>query len=399
MNKRNTRGIYRFFLAGTAVLLFAACAGLESGQQSSGGGTPEAPAGESPADSSRTSYPLPDTLSFRPEAIPEIRPAQGVGEFLSAEAPGDEAEKKALSDLFKSAYTEALYMETPLAGVLGGDKVHRWPRPNPVTWVQNWRTREGRANSWGLPDLVLALKASDRNRVYTVRDDFLDHYGKSLGLGGANGAAGYGSPRTGEFLQDNRRSQCFDLGLMTEDENGSVVFIPGEPPSLRLEPAALVGSFSGDESIAAAFRDAWKNGMDRNLPPLNPDSPVVYIDMRPFPMPLGNASGAVTGLYIQSFNSGGAALVLAESEAFYPAVRILERPFTDALTAGVNETLPGYTSGSGTPWNPAGLDFQDEFTASLAAGFSRYGIPLTDAFFRDGKMVMRFSRGWMELEL
>jgi hypothetical protein len=135
--------------------------------------------------------------------FPAFEAAPGVGIFTpdprdpALELEAEERERISLS--FRKAYTEALSRGLPLEGVLGGDRVHAWPAGSPLAWVQNWRSAEAYPNSWGLPNLVLAIRGFDTGEVFIVWGPILDAYGKSRGRGGANGVAGYGPPLSDAF--------------------------------------------------------------------------------------------------------------------------------------------------------------------------------------------------------
>jgi hypothetical protein len=139
-------------------------------------------------------------------------------------------ERENISRSFRKAYAEALSRGLPLEGVLGGDKIHAWPAGSPLAWVQNWRSADPHPNSWGLPNLVLAIRGFDIGEVFIVRGPILDAYGKSGGRGGANGAAGYGPPLSEEFPYGESIAQRFGEGLIAADASGRTAFIPRQPP-------------------------------------------------------------------------------------------------------------------------------------------------------------------------
>jgi hypothetical protein len=197
------------------------------------GGSPEGR--EAPADSG--SSPGEQPLSPEEETLRALfsafEAAPGVGIFTRDPrdpAQGLEAEEReGISLSFRAAYAEALGRGFPLEGVLGGDRVHAWPAGSALAWVQNWKTAEAYPNSWGLPDLVLAIRGFDAARVFIVRGAVLDLYGKSGGRGGANGVAGYGPPLSDEFPYGEGIAQRFGKGLITVDAAGHAAFIPDEP--------------------------------------------------------------------------------------------------------------------------------------------------------------------------
>jgi hypothetical protein len=177
------------------------------------------------------------------EASPEQKELQALFSAFEA-APGvgiftrdprdpalklDAEERERISLSFRRAYAEALSRGLPLEGVLGGDRVHAWPADSPLAWVQNWKSAEAYPNSWGIPSLVLAIRGIEAAEVFIVRGAILDAYGKSGGLGGANGVAGYGPPLSGEFPYGEGLAQRFGRGLIATDASGRSAFIPGEP--------------------------------------------------------------------------------------------------------------------------------------------------------------------------
>jgi hypothetical protein len=146
-------------------------------------------------------------------------------------------EREEISRSFRQAYAEALGRGLPLEGVLGGDRVHAWPAASALAWVQNWKSAETQANSWGLPNLVLAIRGFETDRVFVVRGSILDAYGKIGGRGGANGVAGYGPPLSDEYPYGAGIAQLFGEGLIAADASGQAAFIPAEPPaSVKTDP-------------------------------------------------------------------------------------------------------------------------------------------------------------------
>jgi hypothetical protein len=340
------------------------------------------------------------------QAAPEAGlPAQGQGE------PGsvlEDKDKSRLTASFRNAYIEGLFRGIPLTGILGGDRVHRWPPAAPVTLVQNWRTAASRPNSWGIPSLILAAEDPDSRRVFIIRGAILDAYGKSAGLRGANGAAGYGSPRGEDFFYQGDMAQRFDYGLITVDAAGTARFIPGEAPAAEVPEET--GAFS-DPAVTEAFRSAWKAGTAQYLPPLEADTPVNHIDFSARSWILSGgpdvvsgeilASFPVRGIYYQTFGGGRMLFILTDAPdlPFYP--RILTSPFLDALLTVPAGDLPGAEDLIPDPL-PAEYDAErNSFTRALLAGISLYGVPLSGAqAVEDEKNggwceAQRFSRGWM----
>jgi hypothetical protein len=421
------------------VLFLPVCAGFSA---------PAVPAGvagtereEKPVDSvfvrEFRAGPFPVNAVFSPAPIPDFQPAPGVG-MVTREArdlgggllPVD---RERLAGSFKSAYAEAVLRGADLAGVLGGDMVHGWPPSAPVTWVQNWRGAKGKANSWGIPVLALAVQGLSHDRVFIVQGDILDAYGMSAGLGGANGAAGYGPPCGEEFLLDGRPAQRFDFGLIRFDEGGTAVFIPGSAPAVLTPMPEEVGfSDPPDQRIQDAFESAWRTGINSGMPPPRPDTPVIGVDFGDSPWmlpvevtaPFGGAAIASEGrvssvahngflavrnMYCQSFDGGNILFVMAAAELqyvggsapvpFFP--RILNQPFLDVLLNAQSRRPEGADSLDPARHSPAYAG-KSGLIRLLLDGIALYGIPLSDALFhREGDSIraaQRFSRGWITFQ-
>ena len=200
-------------------------------------GVPDNPTGDSEdfPGSSTQEQPLSPEAEAPGVLFSIFEAAPGVGIFTSdsrdpaLELEAGERERISLS--FRAAYAEALSRGLPLEGVLGGDRVHAWPAGSALAWVQNWKTAEAYPNSWGLPDLVLAIRGFNADKVFIVRGAILDAYGKSGGQGGANGVAGYGPPLSDEFPYGEGIAQRFGAGLIAAEASGETAFIPRETPS------------------------------------------------------------------------------------------------------------------------------------------------------------------------
>jgi hypothetical protein len=379
--------------------------------------------------------PLDGGLSFIAAAPPAFQAALGVGLLAQGQGEGgavlDDLEKNRLTAAFRNAYIDGLLRGIPLAGVLGGDLVHLWPPAAPLTRVQNWRTGEPRPNSWGIPSLVLAAEGLTVPGVFIIRGPVLDAYGKSAGLRGANGAAGYGSPRGDDFFYQGGLAQRFDHGLIAAGSGGRSRFFPEENPAPEIPPGT--GAFS-DPAIEQAFRSAWTAGTARNLPPLEPDAPVRHIDFsaQPWVLSPGVAWGeeefslVIRGIYYQTFGRGEALLILVDpvppsppegqpassplAWSFPPYPRIITSPFLEALLAAPDQRLPG-AQGLTPDSLPSGYERGgDEAARLLMGGISLYGVPLSNALAlenlpEDGEKAasgaggwreaQRFSRGWL----
>jgi hypothetical protein len=325
------------------------------------------------------------------------------------------AQRSGLSAAFRFAYVEGIFRGVPLNGVLGGDLVHSWPSSGPTAWVQNWRSAENRPNSWGLPSLILAIRALSQNRVFIVHGGIMDEYGKSAGINGANGAAGYGFPRGHEFFHNGGAAQRFDFGLITVDENGKGAFFPEEAPSSLEDPPLAVGAFPGtglhqDEQVPDIFRSAWNIAGDRNLPAMVPDGPVIYLDFSDSPWLITDGpetqpeqAVSIGGIYYQSFDEGKSLLILgiapADRPALPPYARYLASSFLELLLSPPEIRPAGAESLTRDTLNAAG---GDAFSRTLLRGLSLYGFPLTDPLpMKTGtgaapyREAQRFSKGWI----
>ncbi|MDR0553994.1 MAG: hypothetical protein LBG76_04250 [Treponema sp.] len=422
----------------SAALLLGACAGLKQppdpappsfagadGDSETAGRLPE------PDGFNRRNYAVPEGFRFIPAALPALEYPPGVGQ---PEASVPEAEKSPMTESFQNAYIEGLLQGIPLAGVLGGDLVHRWPPRDPVSWVQNWRhTGPETANSWGIPSLVLAICAGGNfadgsfaggsfvdgeGETALVHGPILDFYGKSKGIGGANGAAGYGAPRGNVFFQDGGIAQAFDYGLILIAQEGAS-FIPWERLAAHPDggdvnyvispeiPAGIRGRGEGEEgafrrAFRRAFRDAWRREAARRqgqsrIPP-EADGPPEYIPWDGRLLSEEGEPASVEGVYLQYFDNAQTVFAALDAPALPFTVRVIRAPFLDALVAA--GVLPGLEAPE-PPNLPDTLPtlYRSGFTGALLEGFSRYGFPLTDALPRAGEdswvEAQRFSRGWI----
>jgi hypothetical protein len=338
-------------------------------------------------------------LVFIPSPLPPLAAAVGVGNITrerrdrASQLSG--AERDALGAAFRGAYVDGILRGLGLEGVLGGDLVHSWPENAPSLWVQNWQTAEARPNSWGIPSLVLAIRNIEttgegaQSRVFIVRGGILDFYGKSAGVGGANGGKGYGCPRSEEFSYNGGTAQRFDRGLITVDEDGKGAFVPGAPPSAGAVPPPDLGAFSpeppgGGGAVRDAFITAWKMALDSGREALVPDGPGFYAAFSGDPFALG-----ARGVYVQSFNQQTAVLALIDTNALPFHARLIAAPFLPVLLSAEDHpaaALEENFSGGGA------------FIRRRMRGFAVYGLPLTDALsgwagpaYREA--AQRFSRG------
>jgi hypothetical protein len=260
--------------------------------------------------------------------------------------------------------------------------VHGWPAAAPLTWVQNWRSGKGAPNSWAVPSLVLAVQGLTHDRVFIVHGRILDAYGKSAGRGRANGVSGYGSPCGGEFFHQGDIAQRFDYGLMKINAEGSI-FIEEAPPSTLAEMPEMPG---GDREVRERFRSAWKAAVDRNYPPLPPDTDLVHIDFgsNPWIITAEGRDGSqialtLRGIWYQAYAGGQVLLLLADAPELPPYPRLLVTPWLDAFLAAPEKRLPGaesLTSISPPEYRSGG---DGNFVRSLLDSIAFYGIPLSDS--------------------
>jgi hypothetical protein len=377
-------------------------------------------------------YSTPEGLRFMPTPLPVeasfLETAFGVGtitrERQDPTAALSSAEKAALTASFQNAYSAGLLRGLPLDGVLGGDHIHSWPIAPPVTWVQNWRSSENYPNSWGIPSLILAVRGIRQEKVFIIHGPILDAYGKSGGVGGANGAAGYGAPRGEEYRWGNGIAQRFDFGLIIIDGSGKSIFLQEDVPSVKEQIPAGVGEI---------FRSAWINAVDRGFTALPNDGPVYYIDFPPWTLTGGSgASGksfVLSGLYYQIFDEGKTLFIRGEFPAGFlsggvgldpgsigsvpenvrpgfGSVRVLTGPFLAALMSAHDKPIPG-TEALAEDSLPAGFTARiaaqenSAFARTLLRGIAHYGFPLSDAIpqkddsGKGWKEAQRFTRGWI----
>jgi hypothetical protein len=397
-------------------------------QGSAGDEAPDMAKQEDPSSAIPSIYnTLPQGIRFMPdENLPNITIAPGVGVITSeAGNPADRLsreEREALTGDFRDAYLDGLMAGVPLTGVLGGDRLHGWPAAAPAGWVQNWRSEESRPNSWGAPSLILALQGLEGKRAFIVEGPILDVYGRSGGIKGENGAAGYGAPRGNRFFYEGGMAQRFELGFILTDAAGKGAFISYTGEDVPIPP--LTGSFQAGspalrEQLRSAFSAAWYEERDRHIrlalppeaeafspysevPPLKSDGPVEYLDFgsAPWSLPFPGDPIQVRGLYVQFFDQGRTAFVLPQAPPLPPTVRTIVSPFLDPLVAASQavstpERAPGAESLSAEPMPPhAGL------AGALLEGLAIYGIPLTSSSYPavvDDVPVrsQRFSKGWL----
>ncbi len=352
-------------------------------------------------------YMLPEGLGFSASPLPTPSVPPGIGEITREQNDPayslSSSEKARISGLYRDAYIDALLQDIPISGSLGGDFVHGWSGTASNIWVQNWRSSRDFPNSWGIPSLILAVYGHSQDKVFMISGGIMDSYGKSAGINHVNGVKGYGSPCTDDFIYKGKRAQRFDLGIIYQNEQDRFVFQQENPPSANTDTPPQVGELADAPQsmqirIKQAFLNGWKLAVDRNMPLLIPDAPVIWYDLSASPWIFGTQETLLTvnNIYLQPFNNGSIVLVLVDSPAIPWITRIVESPFVDALILASKQSIPG-TPGSRTDQIPPAL--KDAFSASLLKGFEIYGVPVTNSMLKDNKNMQRFAYGWMELEI
>lgn len=322
-------------------------------------------------------------ISFRPESATLPSLPSGIGAVSSDLAAQLSPEaRRSIEESFRDAYLDAVFRGDAIEGVLGGDRVHGWPSVRPAAYAQNWRSSTPGSNSWGLNALVLAVHPLKGERAFVVRGAVLDFYGQGKGVGSANGIAGYGAPLSDEFPYAGGVAQRFELGLIAIASDGSTAFLTEQPGSLSVSPGESVGSLAAASSgvidadnAAAAFRSSWIAAVDRGVPPAEADGPARSVSV-PVIADQGADSGTggpkevarVVSALVQTYGNSAWALVLPVGKGIGKRARLLAPPFLDRVLA----------------------------EGSWEAGFAAYGAPLSEPFPRDGRILQRFSAGWME---
>jgi hypothetical protein len=412
--KPERRYLTNIFILFPLSLLFAACTvspppAAETGEEREEVFVEEAePYGVLPESAFLRSEADISFLCFEPAGDISLEIPPGVG--LLDPGSGDPAAPE-LTRSFRETYLDGLFRGLPLSGVLGGDLVHGWPPQNPAAWAQNWRGTGEIPNSWGLPSLILAAQGFSGSRPFIVQGILMDAYGRSAGIGRANGVLGYGAPLGEDFLYEGQAAQRFEKGLLVVETlrgNGLTGEIHFEPAELPPPPETL-GVFTESpaaEPVSGAFRAAWPLIFDKLASPsgtVKVDAPgTALLFPAPWQIPLGETGRlSVRGIYIQSLDEGKALLLLADYSVAGPGgmeieaglrARLLVSPFLDALIA--EEALAGLPAPSNPPQASGG-----KRPDRLLEGLARYGIPLSDPLFRveDDSCVevQRFSRGWI----
>jgi hypothetical protein len=163
------------------------------------------------------------------------------------------------------------------------------------------------------------------------------------------------------------------------DENGRGRFHPETPPSAAALPGRVGQSAAGTpqaERLRLAFISAWNLALDMNAGPLIPSGDVEFHD----------------GMFIQLFNDGRAAAVMASDSALPAFARFILPPFLDVLVS--RALLPEMAAAEdATDTAPAAL------SRAIVERLGVYGFPLTEAMPRTAaggiRRAQRFSHGWM----
>jgi len=318
---------------------------------------------------------IPRDPSVTPAAPPPVHP--GVGNVSSDAADPvfklSKAEKSQLTVQFRLAFKAVALRGVPLTGALGGDRVHYWSPGKGArsagAFSQNLRNPEGRTNSWGLKELVLAVRPFAGQRAFIVDGPLLDAYGRGEGLGGANGIAGYGAPIGEQYRTFSAVSQRFEYGLLSVGDDGKRSFLVEEAPG-ALSAAAGLASLVGRSDVSGStgfpaeaggeILASWLAAVNSGLPAAMPDAPVFLVEPK---------AGETVSVWIQVYGQGMWALVYpVDGKGALSRALLIAPPFL--------ETFLGAAS-----WNDA---------------FSEYGIPLGDPYFRGTVLVQQFTNGNFE---
>ncbi|GMO26549.1 MAG: hypothetical protein Ta2B_06770 [Termitinemataceae bacterium] len=357
------------------------------------------------------------------ETLPNVwKVPTGVG-FVEKNNILNAKQAEELEKLFRFSYFDALLNNMPLLSVLGTDKVHVWPKDKPVTWVQNWETEEPYNNSsgsWDMPNLVLAALSPEERDVWMVSGAFLDHYGKSLGLSGLNGAAGYGTPVSDVFYIKNTltgilcHAQRFEKGLFVLDQSGTVTFTKEAAALKEIDISNIVGLYEdgGDQSdteqltrlsgasknqIKNKFQKAYKDFIRKTNIKLVPDDNVQFVDLQSQDWNLF-ANTKIKYCYVQFYNSESYAAVypvIADGEGDFTQYalkcRIIQKRFLDVLIKNIR-----VSGAENLAANKCANKSNTKLDALIRA-MALYGVPVTDTKLAETgvELIQRFSKGYM----
>jgi len=348
-----------------------------------------------------------DSLFFISRPLPNLDIPDEIG--ARSENPG---EADSFKGIFREAYTAALLRGLPLTGVLGSDRVNRWPSSSPLSWSQNWASEDSEPNSWGIPGMVLALgnyggPNEVPEAVFTVSGPILDLYGKSAGYNRANGAEGYGVPLGEPFFWEGAAIQRFSRGrVIVSNEGSSFRFVEDLYASLlaNLSQEEREREFGGPDipsRVSAVFVHAWAFAFSEEEG--KSDGPAAsLVFSKPWILQSGNQDFALNGFYYKSYNDGSDVFVVLNAENLPVRAYRLSGPILRTILA--HKRLPGLGLEKSLG-NPGGTGLG----RSLATGFALYGPPLSDPLplpaGQAGRTdvpqntlfleAQRFSRGWI----
>lgn len=274
---------------------------------------------------------------------------------------GDRAISETIISRFREEYARALLSGVPLSGVLGADRLHRWTNTTRdgtvlTALVQNWKSKVPIPNSYGLPELVLAMDSADGDAVYCIVPPILELYSQGRGVGRTAGLAGYGKPLSGPFLMLQDASylfaQRFSQGLIQaaldpQGHSAGQVILDSAPSETAVPPPAV--GLLPDGTKSEAFVSAWFQAVDRGLPQDvsgNPDTPVVFME---------KIAPETPRFALQTFDGGRWAIVHTTQTDAAPV--LIAPPFSDRFVSG--KTDPGL---------------------AMAKAFAIYGLPLAEAY-------------------
>ncbi|GAB1484784.1 hypothetical protein MASR2M78_36020 [Treponema sp.] len=261
---------------------------------------------------------------------------------------------------FMDAFYAAFWRGDAILSPLGADRVHAWPGNKTLAFVQNWKAEKAFKNSWGLDDLVLAVAPRNIPRVSLVKGPLLNAFGLGEGEGRANGVQGYGAPLTDEYSYKEGRAQRFEKGLLVVEASGNRLFIPEKAPSEDADIDPAIG-LSSDTRLSAQFRAAYLVGLNLGLPALSAAGPLRLVPLSP------RQGIPVEGVWIQELGSDWALLApLIAGRVLRPC--ILAKPFLSLFLS------------------------KGSWESSLAF----FGVPLSDPFPQESRVLQRFSQGFME---
>ncbi|MDR1390293.1 MAG: hypothetical protein LBJ31_10010 [Treponema sp.] len=381
-----------------AAVLFAAC----SGMQTAGEVDPYGDYYKNPSAMEK-----PAGLSFRYEALPDLSVPAEAGVM-----DDDDSLRDTLNLIFTEAYVETLLRGLPMSGVLGSDRIHKWPPASPAGWSQNFESADKTPNSWGIPGFVLAVAAlEDPVAAYLVYGDLLNRYGISAGFNGENGAPGYGVPYESGRFQGGAAVQHFSRGTIRISRAGSAFIPAGRTLAQDIEK-----EFNLNDPVerlfanhaAAVFAERYAGSSAR---PWRKDGGIEHIGFsRPWLIE-GTVPFQINGLYLLACNGGRDAFVLLEQDPAQAVklpvrVRHISAPILNALIHSSVE-IEGVKAE-----RALGRGGGSVYARAVIGGFAVYGLPLSDMIPLNAeaadntvenparyRAAQRFSRGWISADL